>query len=58
MGAFVLSFTVIFVVAIGIVAAYGTVLVILYAFVRQSSQRSTAKPTLVPKTRAAHASGD
>jgi len=57
-GAFVLSFTVIFVVALGIVSAYGAVILILHTLVRQPRQSNPAKSALVPKAQAAHAGGD
>ena len=56
--AFVLSFTVIFVMGLGIASAYGTVILILRTLVRQPRQSSPSKPALVPNTRAAHAGGD
>ena len=58
LGAFVLSFTVILVVAIGILAAYATVIAILHAFVAPSRQRSSETPVLVSgQAHAAHAGG-
>jgi hypothetical protein len=54
--AFILSFTVVTVVALGVIAAYGLVTGILYAFAYGSSQRSRVAPALVPGE--SHASGD
>lgn len=59
LGAFILSFTVVLVVAIGILAAYGTVIAILHAFASQTQKADVGTPVLVPnQTRAAHAGGD
>ncbi len=55
--AFILSFTVISVVALGVIAAYGLVTGILCAFAYRSRHRSrVASPALVPSE--SHASGD
>ncbi len=53
---FVISLTVLTVVALGILAAYGLVTGILYAFAFQSRQRARMAPVLVPSE--SHASGD
>jgi len=59
LSAFVLSFTVVTVVAIGILAAYGTVIAILHAFASPSVRQGGRRPTLVAsQARAAHAGGD
>lgn len=59
MGAFVLSFTVILVVAIGILAAYGAVIAILHALAAQTRQHGAEAPVLVSsRAHAAHAGGD
>jgi dolichol kinase len=58
LSAFILSFTVLLVVVIGILAAYGTVIAILRAFASQTQKTGSGKPVLVPaQTRAAHAGG-
>jgi len=58
LGAFILSFTVLTVVAIGILAAYGTVIAILRAFASQTQKTATGTPVLVSsQARAAHAGG-
>ena len=54
LGAFVLSLTVVTVVAIGIFAAFGAVILILQA-VAPDEQRNRTKPVFA---RAAHAGGD
>jgi hypothetical protein len=54
LGAFVLSLTVVTVVAIGIIVAFGAVILILHA-VAPDQDRDGAKPVFV---RAAHAGGD
>ena len=46
--AFVISFTAITVVAVGILAAYAVVTGILYAFAYGSRRRSAGTPVLVP----------
>ena len=52
----ILCFTVITVLAVGIVSAYGAVIGILHALASQSRQRPTDKPVLTPpRTQAAHA---
>jgi len=53
---FVLTLTAVTVVVLGIVAAYGTVNFILYAFAYESRRRSRGTPMLVPSQ--THASGD
>jgi hypothetical protein len=53
---FVLTLTVVSVVFLGIVAAYGAVNLILYAFAYQSRRRFIGTPVLVPSQ--THASGD
>jgi hypothetical protein len=59
LGVFILSFTVVVGVAIGIFAAYGTVIGILYTFARQSQQPGRAPAALVRgQARAAHVGGD
>jgi len=59
LGAFILSFTVLLVVAIGILAAYGTVIAILSAFASQTQKTHAGTPVPVSnQTRAAHAGGD
>lgn len=58
-GAFILSFTVLLVVAIGILAAYGTVIAILRVFASQTQKAEAGTPVLVSgRTHAAHAGGD
>jgi hypothetical protein len=52
--AFVLSSTAILAVTVGILAAYGAVNTILYAFAHQARQTSVGTPVLIEK----HASGD
>lgn len=52
--AFVLCSTVILVVTAGILAAYGAVTTILYAFAHQTRQTAAGTPMLVET----HASGD
>jgi uncharacterized membrane protein len=54
--AFVISFTAITVVLVGIFAAYGAVTGILYAFAYHSRQRLTSSSLLVPSQ--SQASGD
>jgi hypothetical protein len=55
---FILVFTVIAVLATGILSSYGSVIGILHTFAHQSRQR-TEPPTLASsRARAAHASGD
>ena len=54
LGAFVLSLTVVTVVAIGILAAFGAVILILQA-VAPDERRDSAKPVFA---RAAHVGGD
>ena len=56
MSALILFLTVVLAVALGIFAAYGTVVGILQAFVYQSQQRAAGTPILVPSQ--THASGD
>jgi dolichol kinase len=59
LGAFILSFTVLLVVTIGILAAYGTVIAILHAFASRSKKAEASTPVLVSsQARAAHAGGD
>jgi hypothetical protein len=54
----ILCFTVITVLAIGILSAYGSVIGILHAFANQSRQLPEQKPALAPtQARAAHAGG-
>jgi hypothetical protein len=56
---FTLSFTVVTVLAIGILSAYAAVIGILHTFANQSRQRPGEKPVLAhSQTRAAHAGGD
>ena len=56
---FILSFTVLAVLAIGIVSAYGSVIGILHSFAKQSQQRTQEKTVVAPgQARAAHAGGD
>lgn len=57
LGAFVLSLTVVTVVAVGILVAFGAVIIILQAFAPETPAKPTkpAKPVLV---QAAHAGGD
>jgi hypothetical protein len=53
--AFILSFTALIAVVIGILTAYGTVIAILHAFASQTQQT----PALIStQARAAHAGGD
>ncbi|HXZ33869.1 MAG TPA: hypothetical protein VEH30_16450 [Terriglobales bacterium] len=59
LGAFVLSLTVVTVVAIGILVAFGAVILILQAFAPQERTPSVETPMVVPRrARAAHAGGD
>jgi len=58
LGAFILSFTVFLVVAVGILAAYGTVIVILNAFAACSPKAETGPVLVSSQAQAAHASGD
>ncbi|HXR15470.1 MAG TPA: hypothetical protein VN777_04590 [Terriglobales bacterium] len=54
----ILSFTVVTVLAIGILSAYGSVIGILHTFAKRSQQRIEEKPVLAPaQARAAHAGG-
>jgi hypothetical protein len=54
----VLCFTVVTVLAIGILSAYGSVIGILHTFANQSRQRLAEKPILATgQARAAHAGG-
>src|ERR1700728_4170 len=53
----ILCFTVVSVLAIGILSAYGSVIGILHTFANRSRQRPSEKPALAPQARAAHASG-
>jgi hypothetical protein len=53
----ILCFTVITVLAIGILSAYGFVIGILHSFAGQSRPRLPEKPVLTPQARAAHAGG-
>jgi hypothetical protein len=58
-GVLVLSFTVVTVLAIGIVAAYATVIGILHTFASHTGRPSSGQLVLMPnQARAAHASGD
>ena len=54
---FILSFTVVTALVLGILAAYGSVIGILHSFANRSSQPQDQKPVLV-QARAAHAGGD
>jgi hypothetical protein len=55
----ILSFTVLTVLAIGILSAYASVIGILHTFANQSRQRADEKPVLAhSQARAAHAGGD
>jgi len=55
----ILCFTVVIVLAIGILTAYGSVIGILHALANQSRHRIDEKPLLAPgQARAAHAGGD
>jgi len=54
---FILSFTVVTVLAIGILAAYGSVIGIICSFANRSLQPRDQKPVLA-QARAAHAGGD
>jgi len=59
LGAFILSFTVLLVVVIGILAAYGTVIAILRVFASQTQKANAGTPVLVStQAHAAHAGGD
>jgi hypothetical protein len=59
LGAFVLSLTVVTVVAIGILVAFGAVILILQAFAREEASTSSETPLVVAsRARAAHAGGD
>jgi hypothetical protein len=54
----ILCFTVVTVLAIGILSAYGSVIGILHTFANQSRQRTSEKAVLAPtQARAAHAGG-
>ena len=53
----ILCFTVVSVLAIGILSAYASVIGILHTFASQSPRRSEEKPVLAPQARAAHAGG-
>jgi hypothetical protein len=54
----ILCFTVVTVLAIGILSAYGSVIGILHTFAKQSRQRTAQRPVLAPsQARAAHAGG-
>ena len=55
----ILSFTVVIVLAIGVLSAYGSVIGILHILGNQSGQRIDEKPLITPaQARAAHAGGD
>jgi hypothetical protein len=55
----ILSFTVVIVLTLGILSAYGFVLGILHAFANQTRQRSNEPAVVAPsQARAAHASGN
>jgi hypothetical protein len=55
----ILCFTVVTVLAIGILSAYGSVIGILHTFANQSRQRIDEKPVLAARqAHAAHAGGD
>jgi hypothetical protein len=57
--AFVLFFTVVVVVAIGILAAYAAIIGILHALAPRSSWRKSESPVVTAgRTHAAHAGGD
>jgi hypothetical protein len=59
LGALVLSLTAVTVVAIGILAAFGAVAVILRAFAPDDIRPNKEKPVAMPgQARAAHAGGD
>ena len=54
----ILCFTVVTVLAIGILSAYGFVIGILHTFAKQSRRHPVEKPALAPtQARAAHAGG-
>jgi hypothetical protein len=55
---FILSFTVIGALLIGVFGAYAAVISILRAFASPSALSTTDRPLLVPKANAAHAGGD
>jgi hypothetical protein len=56
---FILSLTVVTVLAIGILSTYGSVIAILHTFASQSRQPADEKPVLAQgQARAAHAGGD
>jgi hypothetical protein len=55
---FVLSFTVVAVLATGILSAYAFVIGILYTFANQSRQRIEQPALTSDRARAAHAGGD
>jgi hypothetical protein len=58
LGAFVLSLTVVTVVAIGILVAFGAVILILQAFAPKDRPANQEKAVLMPsQARAAHAGG-
>ena len=58
LGAFILSLTVVAVVALGIISGFAAVLLILHAFAPNQSQ-TRAKPSLVGnQAQAAHAGGN
>jgi len=57
--AFVLFFTVVLVVAIGILAAYAAIICILHALAPRSFARTNESAVVAPgQARAAHAGGD
>jgi len=59
LGAFILSFTVLVVVAVGILAAYGAVIVILNVLAAANPMVEVGKPVLISsQAHAAHAGGD
>jgi len=58
LGAFILSITVLMVVAIGILAAYATVIGILHVLAPQTRKPEAAPALVAAQTRAAHAGGD
>lgn len=58
LSAFVLSLTVITVVAIGILAAFGVVIFILQSLAPKDEPTNRQKSVVVPQAHAAHAGGD
>ncbi|MBV8052522.1 MAG: hypothetical protein JOZ80_15135 [Acidobacteriaceae bacterium] len=58
LGAFVLSLTVVTVVAIGILVAFGAVILVLHAVAPQERAARSETPAVPARARAAHAGAD